>query len=429
MSGPPEHTPTPPAIPTPQPQEPREPTPVQSGLAGSGYASGQALLDSMFPELGTAPPSHPTAQLIAPVEPSAEHRARMQQLHERIKGKIESMSRYNNLMGSSDKDFITRIQLSQLASADPYSSDFYAQVFSALQRSRQAEEGPTVVNVTKGFGFGVGGPAGNRFGKMGSSTMQKLSSQVKKLVENRQAAQKSMGSAALQGALGKVTRGNAAAPRPVLSVPTGPKPESRPVAALNQQSGVHRNPLTKKQVMYALEELYDSVLDLEQTRRDMPPPTAVEEVEKWNVICESKVDIIWRRLMVMEPLDVSTPHPFISLINPIKGQRLFPRLLRHLPHQQALTLLTLLIATYPQLDVVARAPPPPVADASLLTKADRLDRAKREAETDNFLHCVIPGADMLINRCNLGLVAGLLGICTQRMEVWRVASTRVSQTM
>jgi DNA topoisomerase 2-associated protein PAT1 len=125
-------------------------------------------------------------------------------------------------------------------------------------------------------------------------------------------------------------------------------------------------------------------------------------------------------------LKLSTPHPFISLMNPTKGQRLFPRLLRHLPHQQALTLLTLLIATYPQLDVVARAPPPPVADSSLLTKADRLDRARREAETDNFLSCVLPGADMLINRCGLGLVAGLLGIAAQRMDIAKVAMTRVS---
>lgn len=112
-------------------------------------------------------------------------------------------------------------------------------------------------------------------------------------------------------------------------------------------------------------------------------------------------------------------------MNPIKGQRLVPRLLRHLPHQQSLTLLTLLIATYPQLDVVARAPPPPVADASLLTKADRLDRARREAETDSFLHCIVPGMDQIIDRCSLGLVAGLLGIAAQRMEVWKVASTRV----
>ena len=73
---------------------------------------------------------------------------------------------------------------------------------------------------------------------------------------------------------------------------------------LNQQSGVRREPLTKKQVMYALEELYDSVLELEHMRRDMPPPTAQEAIEGWNVACDAKVQEIWRRLMVMEPLDI-----------------------------------------------------------------------------------------------------------------------------
>ena len=56
--------------------------------------------------------------------------------------------------------------------------------------------------------------------------------------------------------------------------------------------------------MYALEELYDAVLDLEQARRDIPPPTAVEEIERWNIMCQIKVDAIWQRLMVMEPLDI-----------------------------------------------------------------------------------------------------------------------------
>lgn len=197
--------------------------------------------------------------------------------------------------------------------------------------------------------------------------------------------------------------------------------------------------------MFALEELYYIVLELEQKRREMPPPTAVEEIEAWNGQCAMLSDLIWKRLMVMEPLDVrwarllvhpsldtddggarSNPHPFISLMNPSKGHRLFNRLLRHLSHQQCLTLLTLLIATLPQLEVVAHAPPPPVVDSSLLTKADRADRAKREVETDGFLHNVIPGVDMVINRCNLALVAGLLGLCSQRMDVTKVATTRVS---
>jgi len=235
------------------------------------------------------------------------------------------MARYNNLMGSSDKDFITRIQLSQLATTDPYTSDFYAQVFSALERSRmvaqgEGGEGPTVVQIAPGFGLGVGAAAGNRFGKMGSNTMTKLSTQVKKLVENRAVHQKNMGSglsftsshtskltiviAALQGALGKVARGGASAPRPVLAVPVSNRPDTRPVQALNQQSGPRRQALTRKQVMVALEELYDAVLDLEQARRDMPPPTAMEEVERWNIDCGGRVEDIWRRLMVMEPLDV-----------------------------------------------------------------------------------------------------------------------------
>lgn len=186
----------------PPAQPPREMTPPQINLAGSGYASQQALLDSMFPELGTNLPagaktgSFPDGDGMPP-RPTPEEQARRQAMHERIKDKIESMSRYNHLMGNSDKDFITRIQLSQLVTADPYASDFYAQVFSALRRRQEAQapangqggDGPTVVQVAPGFAFGVSGPA-NRFGKMGQATMSKLNGQVKKLVENRLNQQK-----------------------------------------------------------------------------------------------------------------------------------------------------------------------------------------------------------------------------------------------
>lgn len=185
----------------PQPQPAREDTPVQPGLAGSGYAKQQALLDSMFPQLGQAPA--PGQQPIGfPDAPSAgqpmntDQIARAQALHDRITNKIKAMSQYNNCMGSSDKDFITRIQLSQLATADPYTSDFYAQVFTAIHKSRpqgpDEQDGPAVVKVGQ-VGFGVGGAGGNRFGQMGNKTMQKLSSQVKKLVEQRNNRQMTQG--------------------------------------------------------------------------------------------------------------------------------------------------------------------------------------------------------------------------------------------
>ena len=310
----------PPHVPTPSRGDDH---PIPAALAGSGYASQKALLDSMFPQLGMA-----GAAGITPLLPGAsaqeqppprEELERREALHQRITSKIEGMGRYNHLMGNSDKDFITRMQLSQLATADPYASDFYAQVFTALRRSREAAmveagERPAVVTLTTGLGVGVGAPSGNRFGKMGSGTMQKLSQQVKKMVQNRQSHQRDIGNSplqglsltlsdALQGVLGRVAaKSTASGPRPVLAV--SGKPEHRPTAALNQQSGIRKKALSPKQALYAVEELYDAVLDLEQMRRNMPPQDAVADLETWNTACTAKIDDIWRRMMVMEPLDV-----------------------------------------------------------------------------------------------------------------------------
>jgi DNA topoisomerase 2-associated protein PAT1 len=192
--------------PAPFKQPSREETPVQTALPPSGYASQQALLDSMFPlpgqgqpSMGQMPPGFQGQGQGQGGQPQDNERLAREYhaKHERIAAKIQAMSTYNNCMGSSDKDFITRIQLSQLATADPYTSDFYAQVFTAVQKSRQPRpeeaDGPTVVKVGQDAGFGVGGPTGNRFGQMGNKTMQKLSSQVKKLVEQRKSKQMSNG--------------------------------------------------------------------------------------------------------------------------------------------------------------------------------------------------------------------------------------------
>jgi len=73
---------------------------------------------------------------------------------------------------------------------------------------------------------------------------------------------------------------------------------------LNQEAGVHRQALTRKQALVAIEGLYDKILELEQARMEMPPPDAIPQLEAWNAHCMAKSDEIWKRLMVMEPLDV-----------------------------------------------------------------------------------------------------------------------------
>lgn len=76
------------------------------------------------------------------------------------------------------------------------------------------------------------------------------------------------------------------------------------VPQLNQDAGIRRQALTRNQVLVSIEGLYDEMLELEQMRRGMPPPTAPEQLEAWNAACQAKSDEIWRKLMVMEPLDV-----------------------------------------------------------------------------------------------------------------------------
>jgi DNA topoisomerase 2-associated protein PAT1 len=56
--------------------------------------------------------------------------------------------------------------------------------------------------------------------------------------------------------------------------------------------------------LVAIEGLYDKILELEQARMEMPPPDAIPQLEAWNADCMAKSDEIWKRLMVMEPLDV-----------------------------------------------------------------------------------------------------------------------------
>ena len=87
-------------------------------------------------------------------------------------------------MTQSDKDFITRIQVSQLVTQDPYADDFYAQVYGAIMRSRLGLQ-PSDERVLK---FGSSGGVGLGLGQKGAgrrpSAMQKMEQQVERIVNN-----------------------------------------------------------------------------------------------------------------------------------------------------------------------------------------------------------------------------------------------------
>jgi DNA topoisomerase 2-associated protein PAT1 len=86
-------------------------------------------------------------------------------------------------MSQSDKDFITRIQVSQLVTQDPYADDFYAQVYGAILRSRMGLQSDERV-LKFGSGGGVGLGLTSQKGYRRPNAMQRMEQQVERIVSN-----------------------------------------------------------------------------------------------------------------------------------------------------------------------------------------------------------------------------------------------------
>ncbi|EPQ56435.1 hypothetical protein GLOTRDRAFT_138166 [Gloeophyllum trabeum ATCC 11539] len=361
---------------------------------------------------------------------------RMEEKRRRKAAKIAHMSRYNDLMTQSDKDFITRIQVSQLVTQDPYLEDFYAQVYAQLVRARTGlrQEEQRVLTFDSGVGVGLGMPGQRPSGRK-HSAVQRMEAQVERIVNNARQREKEKGMQSLnslQGALGKTAgRSYKAAPRQLLQVDS-PKPSTtgshldeeerkkagehaaREAAKLGRealerthdtQDLVRKDPLNRFDVLVILERLYDLVLRVGQLPSDEPDEDGAGDAEERPEKLERKqlLEEIYDNLRVKLPIETSDPHPFISLIGPIKGKRLIPRIWPHLEHDQMATILTLLIACFSQLDVVRHA-------FILDSLEDTPQRREVDQQTTAFSQCVMQSIVGLISRTDLKLLNGLVGL-------------------
>ncbi|KAF7356741.1 PAT1 domain-containing protein [Mycena venus] len=375
---------------------------------------------------------------------------KMEDKRRRKAAKIAHMSRYNDLMTQSDKDFITRIQVSQLVTPDPYADDFYAQVYGAILRSRMGLQ--TQDERVLKFGTGGGISLGNaqKMPTRRPNAMQRMEQQVERIVSNarRREEEKGLHSLhSLQGALGKTSgRSYKAAPRQLLQVDdasTSPtlahahahiskddakdKPNegaAKEAAKLSRETlgntgnVVRKDPLTRRQVLTALEAMYDLVLKVEHLRREQPPPEEEEASKQWQKEYDDLVELLWEGLKVMVPLETSNPHPFVSLLSPSKGKKLLPRLTRHIGSSRMLTLMTLLVACFTQLDVVKQAPLLDVLE-------DSPERAEAERQTQAFLGSVLQSILPIVANLELHVVTALLGLLIERShDIAAVAKTK-----
>lgn len=85
-------------------------------------------------------------------------------------------------MTQSDKDFITRVQVAQLVTSDPYADDFYAQVYASIKQQRNASE----INLLKlgSAGASSQGHSNQRGPHRRENAIQRMQAQVERLVNN-----------------------------------------------------------------------------------------------------------------------------------------------------------------------------------------------------------------------------------------------------
>jgi len=88
-------------------------------------------------------------------------------------------------MTQSDKDFITRIQVSQLVTQDPYTEDFYAQVFNAIHQSRMggARGHQKVLSFGDSGGIGIIQSQERRSGRR-ENALGRMQTQIERIVNN-----------------------------------------------------------------------------------------------------------------------------------------------------------------------------------------------------------------------------------------------------
>lgn len=115
---------------------------------------------------------------------------------------------------------------------------------------------------------------------------------------------------------------------------------------------------------------------------------------------------------------LSNPHPFVSLITPIKGKKLLPRVARLLDNQRMQIILTLIVACFSQLDVIVQAP-------LLDTLEETREVLDLEGQTQAFLSSVVQSILPVIAKAQMRLITGLFGLLLESNNVIAVARTRV----
>ncbi|GMM36993.1 Pat1 protein [Saccharomycopsis crataegensis] len=255
-----------------------------------------------------------------------------------IKGKkLEKIIKYSNIMTPRDRDFVTRFQISQIVTDDPYNEDFYFQIFKAI-RSQNTHDG-SLNSIAKYYLEHSGHRLGGKH-KRADVALQRMQQQVSKAVTVAKERPKNS-QYSKEGSLGKISFGSGKTPRKQLEILKKEIKDSAESADGNAMvnsmlvnfddkniANVH---LSKKIILNCLEKTYENVLKLESQEKNHEQ---IDATELWNSLYISTEVVNEDGERISGKIDELKENIFVSYLNYEKGIKLFPRLLRYFSSDQ-----------------------------------------------------------------------------------------------
>lgn len=290
-----------------------------------------------------------------------------QQRLARRQEKVSRIMRYCGVMNPKDKDFVTRFQLSQIVTDDPYNEDFYAQVYRVIH-PKSAPDGSVVPvsqpnSIAQAYLDQSGHRLGGRF-KRADVALHRMQQQVQKAVTVAKERQK-LPQNVREGVLGKVSVGSGKKPRQQLVILSKAAQkakdieDSEDIPAKKGRSPSIAAPskpikkYTKKDIMSILEDIISNLMTVESESR---LTNDVDTTKLWE-----SLHVLDQKLSSGD--DESFVNPFIQALNYSKALKILPRLFKFLTREQILTVVTLIMANMENLKVIK--------DGSYTTYADK----------------------------------------------------------
>ncbi|XP_060884778.1 protein PAT1 homolog 2 isoform X1 [Labrus mixtus] len=242
-----------------------------------------------------------------------QHKRLLGQKQRLFQRKIEGWDPYSNIMTAKEKEWITRLQMIQLQSENPYLEDYYYQEYYRRIEAKMAEEELGIRSKREPL-------------KLTTPYITKTDSYTPVVH--------------IEGSLGQVAVSTCYSPRRAISAVHAVQVHG----PLEEQKDIRQQRL---EVLSKIEKLFVVLLEVEETERIKT--TVLSEAEERQLMekTQRKVEHIYSQLQHHDPLDSGGEFlPFLSIS---KGKRLLARLLPFLKHDTALKILHIVTSNLPTL--------------------------------------------------------------------------------